>query len=115
MSTHNAAWRTAYATWDFTQFNGGSIVALTSANAILVTWPLGTPWASVSGPTATALNTPLEVNASAAGVIDHYEMRNSGGTIVKTLTSGEVTLTGSTTVASGQPVRISSLSITAPN
>lgn len=118
--THNVATRNAIAEAVTTLCNSGTLEIQTSANAVLVTLALPNPArsGSASGGVAT-FATIATVNASASGTAAKYVVKTSGSTEVFNGTvgatgSGESITVENTSVASGQPFRLSSFSYTAP-
>jgi hypothetical protein len=100
--------------------SAGSLVigtsSLSGATGVLVTIPLGTTPATVSGSVMTLSGVPLTANASAGGTAALAELRNNAGTaIVSGLTVGtsasDVIVT-TVTVVSTQPVTVTSGTIT---
>lgn len=75
-----------------------------------------TPWGTTSAGGNAQADVPLEANASATGTAGHFRLRNSGssewiyGTVTATGGGGDIEL-ASTSLTSGQPVRITSLTI----
>lgn len=100
--------------------SAGSLVigtaSLSGATGVLVTIPLGTTPATVSGSVMTISGVPLTANASAGGTAALAELRNNAGTaIVSGLTVGTATsdvIVTTVTVVSGQPVTVTSGTIT---
>lgn len=102
--------------------SAGSLVigtsSLSGATGVLATIPLQNPAASVSGSIMTISGVPLTANASAGGTAALAELRNNAGTtIVSGLTagisgSGSDVIVTTVTVVSGQPVTVTSGTIT---
>jgi hypothetical protein len=100
--------------------SAGSLVigtsSLSGATGVLATIPLQNPAATVSGSVMTISGVPLTANASAGGTAALAELRNNAGTaIVSGLTVGTATsdvIVTTVTVVSGQPVTVTSGTIT---
>jgi hypothetical protein len=100
--------------------SAGSLVigtaSLSGATGVLATITLGTTPATVSGSVMTISGVPLTANASAGGTAALAELRNNAGTaIVSGLTVGTATsdvIVTTVTVVSGQPVTVTSGTIT---
>jgi hypothetical protein len=100
--------------------SAGSLVigtaSLSGATGVLATITLGTTPATVSGSVMTLSGVPLTANASAGGTAALAELRNNAGTaIVSGLTVGIATsdvIVTTVTVVSGQPVTVTSGTIT---
>jgi hypothetical protein len=94
--------------------------ALSGATGVLVTVPLSTTPASVSGDVLTLAGVPLSATASATGTAAKAELRdNAGNVIVSGLTvtasgGGGDIIISSTSITSGQTVQVTSGTITHP-
>lgn len=75
-----------------------------------------TPWGTTSAGGNAQADVPLEANAAATGTAGHFRLRNTGstewvyGTVTATGGGGDIEL-ASTSITSGQPVRITSFTI----
>jgi hypothetical protein len=93
-------------------------VATASSGTVIATFT-PTATAASSGTKVMVSGTPIEVNASAAGTIGHYELTTSGdvvherGSVTATGAGGDMTV-DNTSVTSGQAVRITAFTKTAP-
>jgi hypothetical protein len=93
----------------------GSLVIMTAADAVLVTYAITNPGGTVTGDTWTLAFTASTVAAGAAGTAAKAEVRNSGGTAgITGLTVGTAAtdiILDNTSIANGQNVTLSSATI----
>lgn len=91
--------------------------ALSGSTGVLVTITLQKPSFTITGGVATMAGLPLSANATATGTAAKAELRDSAGnTIASGLTvgtSGTDIIIFSTSITSGETVRVSSAAITA--
>lgn len=100
----------------------GSIVigtsSLSGATGVLVTIATTTTAFTISNKVATLHGVPLSANASAGGTAALAEIRNNAGTVIASGltvgTSGADIIVSTVTIVSGQPVTITSGTITTP-
>ena len=97
------------------------LVIKASNGTVLATFS-GLTWGSPSGTNPRQIsvtNLPMTVNASASGEAATAEFQDSGGTAhisgVLVGTSGTPVVISSTSITSGQPVRLNSVTLKAPN
>lgn len=92
--------------------------ALSGATGVCATITLQKPSATISGRVLTLSGTPLTANASASCTAAKAELRDSAGTVVVSGftvgTSGSDINLITTSITSGQPVQVTSGSITHP-
>lgn len=95
--------------------------AALSGNTLLVEWSLGSDWmAAASGGSKALTTSNIDQAAAASGTASFYRIYNSAGTT--SFEQGTVTATGgggdmtidNTTIASGQTVRLTGFTKTAP-
>lgn len=108
----DAATRNSLATQLLALIDAGTAAVLqlyvSNGGTLLATITYAATSFSVSGPTLTVIGAPLTVNAVASGVPTFYELRTqSAGTLIAT-----GTVTGGDTINSGQPVNLTSHTIT---
>ena len=90
-----------------------------SGNTLLAEWSLASDWAAAAAGGVKSLSgVPLEVTAAAAGTATFYRIYNSAGSTCHEQgtvgTSGTDMTIDNTSIASGQTVRLTAFSKTAP-
>lgn len=118
------AWETAIGTSAVVKFYTGSApsaVGDSATGTLIATFNLGSDWADAASNGSKAFaSVPLSVTAAASGTLGYYRIAASGGTVHE---QGSITETGgggdvivdAAAVTSGQTVRITSWSKTAPH
>ncbi|MEM9116954.1 MAG: hypothetical protein AAGD09_03620 [Cyanobacteria bacterium P01_F01_bin.56] len=80
-----------------------------SGSTLLLTYDLGTISAATDAcpSVASPASLPIDATAAATGTVDNAELRNGSGTVRRNYTSSDIG-----TTSSGNPIEISSLSVT---
>lgn len=119
------AWETAIGTSAIIVIRTGSQPANAAAadtGSVLATFSMASDWAAAAGTAQKVLNSlPLSVTASGTGTAGHYRLYASNGTTCHE--QGSITATGgggdveidNTSITSGQTVRITAFTKTAPH
>lgn len=87
--------------------------ATAASGTLLSEHTLGTPFDAAASGGGLTPNLPADVNASNTGVAGYYRVyRSDGTTCVQQAPIADITITPSTTITSGQPVKVTSWTIT---
>ena len=114
--TYNVAVKTARMTATRDYFANGTLEILTAADAVLATFGLEADGGDIAGAVWTLVFDASTVNASAGGTAAKAQVKTAGGsahlTGLTVGTSGSDVNLISTTIVNGQPVELTSATVT---